>query len=189
MDYYNEEGTFINPLTDSGFKILFGRESSSDILIGFLNAILDPEGKDPITEITYLDKEKVKERPAERSIIYDIHCMTEHKRRFIVEMQNRAQPYYINRSLFYVARAITEQGKPSDWDYRFVPVCGIFISDFAIRPDETRVMVETGLTDMETGKQFSDLIRLVYIQLPNFRIAKPEDCRTYFERWIYLLST
>lgn len=63
MEYhtYEQGGTYINPLTDAGFKILFARESSQDILIGFLNAVLDRDNVDPITEIQYLDKEKLKE--------------------------------------------------------------------------------------------------------------------------------
>lgn len=190
MEYqtFNDGGTFINPLTDSGFKILFARESSQDILIGFLNAVLDRDGKDPITEIIYLDKEKIKEQSDERSVIYDIHCQTKCNRRFIVEMQNRAQSFFINRTIFYVARAITEQGRAKDWKYDFMPVYGIFISDFAIKSDDDRVRIDVELHDIEHEKQFSDLIRLVYIQLPNFKVDKPEMCKDDFDRWIYLFK-
>lgn len=50
--------TYFEPLTDTGFKILFGRESSSEILIGFLDAVLDGEGHDPIVSIRYPNRKK-----------------------------------------------------------------------------------------------------------------------------------
>lgn len=84
---------YIDPLSDPGFKILFGRESSKDILIGFLNMLLGKELKDPIVNVTHLDKEKVKEQTSERSILYDIHCETSSGHRIIVEMQNNAQNF------------------------------------------------------------------------------------------------
>lgn len=64
---------YIDPLTDSGFKILFGRESSADILMGFLNALLEGDGNDPITSLRYGDKEKVHESQDGRSVLFDIH--------------------------------------------------------------------------------------------------------------------
>ena len=69
---HKTEGTYIDPLCDTGFKILFGRESSEDILIGFLNAILDTDGEDPIVSLTYIDKEMNMESPDERNIFYDL---------------------------------------------------------------------------------------------------------------------
>ncbi len=49
---------YINPFTDYGFKKLFGDENNTDILIDFLNAIL--QGKvSPIEKIYFLDKEQL----------------------------------------------------------------------------------------------------------------------------------
>lgn len=175
-------------LCDTGFKILFGRESSMDILIGFLNAVLDGEGLDPIVELTYLDKEKCKESPDERTIFYDIHCKTKSGHRFIVEMQNKPQSFFRERSIFYVARAITEQGEPGDWEYDFMPVYSIALTQFRLHPDEKRLRVDVMLKDMETNETFSKSIRLIYIQLPNFNITTPEECRNDFEKWIFILK-
>jgi hypothetical protein len=45
---------YINPLTDFGFKKVFGNE---DIMCDFLNDIIEP--KSPIVKVTFLDKEMV----------------------------------------------------------------------------------------------------------------------------------
>ena len=48
----------INPFTDYGFKRLFGEEPSKDLLIDFLNELLEEEqGK--IRELTYLKNDRL----------------------------------------------------------------------------------------------------------------------------------
>lgn len=179
---------YIDPLSDPGFKILFGRESSKDILIGFLNMLLADEMQDPIVDVTHLDKEHVKETSEGRSILYDIHCETSCGKRFIVEMQNNAQTFFTERTVYYVSRSITEQGKAGKWRYDFKPVYGIFFTNFNIYNSERKLRTDVVLADSVTGKQFSDKLRMIYIQLPEFKIERPEDCKTHFERWIYLLK-
>lgn len=181
-------GKYIDPLSDPGFKILFGREDSKDILIGFLNMLLEESNDDPITDIEYLDKEQVRQQPEERSVIYDIHCQTECGRKFIVEMQNRNQANFIDRTIFYVSRAITEQGRTGDWRYAYMPVYGIFFTNFPIPQADKRLRVDAELRDTLTAKQFSNKLRLIYIQLPFFKKKEPEECDNDFDRWIYLLK-
>lgn len=181
-------GTFIDPLTDVGFKILFGRESSKDILIGFLNVLLDTDGADPITDISYLDKEKVKERPEERSVIYDLHCETKCGKRFILEMQAQPQLNFIDRTIFYTARAITEQGRPGTWRYDYKRVIGIFFSNFPLSVTNPKLRTDVVLSDTESHEKFSDKILLIYLQLSEFKITNPEDCKNDFERWIYIIK-
>ena len=102
-------GRFINPFTDYGFKFLFGREVEKELLISFLNDLL--VGEHVITDIQFLNNEQQPEVKNERGIIYDIYCMTDTGERIIVEMQNREQPYFKDRALFYLSRAITQQAK------------------------------------------------------------------------------
>lgn len=48
--------TFINPLTDFGFKYIFGRDADKEFTISFLNAVrVAPK---PITNVEFIDKEK-----------------------------------------------------------------------------------------------------------------------------------
>ena len=48
-------GAFINPFTDWGFKHIFGREVSKDILIEFLNDLL--QGERVIKDLRFLNNE------------------------------------------------------------------------------------------------------------------------------------
>ena len=79
------------------------------MLIDFLNDLL--VGEHVITDIQFLNNEQQPEVKTERGLIYDIYCVTDTGERIIVEMQNREQPYFKDRALFYLSRAITQQAK------------------------------------------------------------------------------
>ena len=95
---------FINPFTDYGFKLIFGREVSKNLLIEFLNDLL--EGERVITDLTFLNNEQLPDYPEGRGIIYDVYCTTDTGEKIIVEMQNRMQSNFKERSIFYLSRAI-----------------------------------------------------------------------------------
>lgn len=100
---------FINPFTDYGFKLIFGREVSKILLIEFLNDLL--EGERVITDLTFLNNEQLPDYPEGRGIIYDVYCTTDTGEKIIVEMQNRMQSNFKERSIFYLSRAIVNQGR------------------------------------------------------------------------------
>ena len=95
---------FINPFTDYGFKLIFGREVSKDLLIEFLNDLL--EGERVITDLQFLNNEQLPLYPEGRGIIYDVYCTTDTGEKIIVEMQNRMQSNFKERSIYYLSRAI-----------------------------------------------------------------------------------
>ena len=94
-------GRFINPFTDVGFKRIFGQSVHKDLLIDFLNNLL--EGEKQIKDISFLDKELLPEFQGDRGTIYDIYCTTESGEEFIVEMQNCEQAYIRERAIYYCA--------------------------------------------------------------------------------------
>ena len=66
---------YINPYTDFGFKKLFGTELNKDLLISFLNALFEQSKDivtDEITDITYLNAEKLGRSASERRAIFDV---------------------------------------------------------------------------------------------------------------------
>ena len=101
-------GKFVDPFTDVGFKIVFGKENSSnEVLREFLNDLFDGQKDfDKIKELRYLNNERSKERLDDRSVIYDILCETENGHRFIVEMQRQSKPNFFGRAVYYVSGAI-----------------------------------------------------------------------------------
>ena len=109
-------GKFINPFTDVGFKRIFGQEINKDLLIDFLNALL--EGERQVKDITFLDKEQLPVFEDDRKLIYDVYCTDENGEQFIVEMQNQSHLNFRSRTVYYLSQAVARQGeKGSRWMY------------------------------------------------------------------------
>ncbi len=177
---------FINPFTDIGFKRIFGQEVSKPLIIDFLNLLL--EGQEHIENITFLDKEQPALFDDDRSLIYDIFCQTDSGKNIVVEMQNKAQPFFKNRSIYYVSEAIARQGeRGSSWHYNITAVYLVAFLNFCPVDFEKKFRTDVILADIETKTVFSDKIRMTYLQLPLFT-KDMEECDNDFERWIYLLT-
>lgn len=178
-------GRFINPFTDYGFKKIFGQEISKDLLIDFLNDLL--EGERVITDLTFLNNEQLPEYDEGRGLIYDIYCSTDTGEKIIVEMQNKSQMRFKERALYYLSNAIVQQGeKGIDWRFNIKAVYGIFFMNFLF-DDSVKLRTDVILANRETGKLFSDRMRQVFIALPVFQ-KEEEECENDFERWIYTLK-
>lgn len=185
--------TFINPLTDTGFKIIFGKEDfSEEFLMDFLNELFkgDPEFGN-ITSLEYRNVERTPSVLEEKTPRYDIYCQTNTGHRFIVEMQRQKKPYFIQRTDYYMARGITDQAiraqEEGEWDYNFLPVVGVFIAEFFIDQLEPKLLTHTREMDIDTLKPVGKNIRKAYVQLPAFH-KTAEECETGFEKWIYILK-
>lgn len=177
---------FINPFTDVGFKRIFGQEISKPVLIAFLNALLDGERK--IVDLQYLDKEQPGETIDNRSLIYDVYCKLDNDDYIIVEMQNKSQPFFKNRSIYYISRSISRQGEPgNDWVYDVKAVYIIALLNFHRDDISKEFRTDVALMDMKHKTLFSDKMRLVYLQLPYFT-KDLDECETLLEKLIYVLK-
>lgn len=177
---------FINPFTDVGFKRIFGQEISKPILITFLNSLL--EGERRIVDLKYLDKEKIGLSDGDRSLIYDILCKTDSDEYIIVEMQNKSQPFFKNRAIYYMSRSIVEQGeRGSEWEYDIKSVYLVAFLNFKLGDISQEFRTDVALMDMKTLKPFSDKERMIFLQLPYFT-KDLDDCTDIFEKLIYVLK-
>ena len=83
-------------LDDDVFKLVFGRESTKEIMIEFLNQVITDR---TIVDLEFIDKEM---HPVERDAkgtVYDMFCKTDDGSRIIVEVQRRKQPFYPEGSM------------------------------------------------------------------------------------------
>ena len=186
-------GRYINPFTDWGFKRLFGQEFSKDLLINFLNDLF--EGEFQIKDVTFKDKEQLGDTNDLRGCIFDIYCVTDDDKHFIVEMQNRWVPFFVNRSIYYASKAFVAQRKKFGEAgvrtavlYQFVPVYVVCIMNFMPREHEvTKFRTDVALREKSSDSVFSDKLRFIYLSLPFFDKSE-EECVTGFEKWIYVLK-
>ena len=177
---------YINPFTDVGFKRIFGQELSKPLLLDFLNSLF--EGEKHIVNLTFLDKEQPALFEEDRSLIYDIYCETDEGEKIIVEMQNKSQPFFKNRSIYYVSESIARQGeRGSSWNYEIDSVYLVAFLNFSPLDFKKQFRTDVVLAEKDTKEQFSDKLRMIYLQLPLFN-KEAEECENQVERWIYLLK-
>lgn len=176
---------YINPLTDFGFKKLFGTEPNKSLLIDFLNQIL-PDQR--IKDLTYSSGEKQGITELDRKAVFDLYCVGDNGERFIVEMQKAKQKYFKDRSLFYASFPIQEQSKKNKWDYKLDPVYSVGILDFTFddQKDSKKLLHIVELKDKK-HKVFYDKLKFVYVELPKFK-KKEKDLKTHFDKWLYVFT-
>ena len=59
--------------------------------------------------------------------------------------------------------------------------------NFVLKGSAHKLRTDVILSDRDTHEQFSDRMRMIFLELPSF--TKEEDeCETDFERWIYVLK-
>ncbi len=178
---------YISPFTDFGFKKIFGEEANKDLLIDFLNQLIQDQGQ--IVDLVYLKNEHLGITPADRKVIFDLYCENERGEKFIVELQKAYQKFFKDRSLYYSTFAIQEQAKTGDWDFKLQRVYTIAIMDFVFdesRDNQDQLIHNIGLLDIKTKKVFNDKIRYIYLEMPKFRKTE-EELETHFDKWLYVL--
>ena len=186
MEHFGER--YINPLTDFGFKRIFGTPFNSDLLVDFLNAVL--AGEHVVKEVKYNNSEKFGTNEAERKAVFDVYCTTEDGSRIIVEMQNVYQSFYKDRSIYYSTFPIVEQAKKGDWNYELKDVYTIGILNFTFPEDkksDNGVFREVKLMDIKKKEVFYDKLTYIYVELANFN-KEIDECETVLDKWLFCLK-
>lgn len=180
---------YINPLTDFGFKRIFGTQFNRELLVSFINAVLD--GERVVEEVEYSNSEKFGSNEAARKAIFDVYCKTPEGSRFIVEMQNVYQEFYKDRSIYYSTFPIAEQAEKGDWNYELKDVYTIGILNFSFPEDKQSgsdgIFREVKLMDIDKKEIFYDKLTYIYIELANFH-KEIEDCTTLLDKWLFCLK-
>lgn len=177
---------YIDPFTDFGFKQIFGNENHKNILISFLNDLLDLEYK--IVAIEYRNLEKLGLNLVDRKAVFDIYCTDEKENNFIVELQRGKQKYFRDRSVYYTSFPIQEQSKKGTWDYSLNKIYFIGILEFELENTaQDRYISKVQLCDTQTKEVFYDKLTYYYIEMPKFKKTEKE-LSNHLEYWLYYLN-
>jgi predicted transposase/invertase (TIGR01784 family) len=177
---------YINPLTDFGFKRLFGTEPNKNLLIDFLNVILPPQHR--VKDLTYRSTENLGNSPLDRKAIFDLYCQSEKGERFIVEMQKAKHNYFKDRSIYYASFPIQDQAEKGNWNYKLEPVYTIGILDFVFNEDKNddAFLHIVELKDQDC-KVFYEKLKFIYLELPKFK-KNIDQLNDHFDKWLFLLK-
>jgi len=178
---------FADPKTDFAFKRIFGSEDHKDVLVAFLNHMLDLDEAHRIVSVELIPPEQ---RPlvAELKLsIVDVKCTDARGVIYVVEMQVLQVEGFEKRVVYNVAKAYVNQiargaGYPSLND-----VVGITICDLVLWPDtegrQLPMLTRWRMTEQKTGAKELGQIQLVFVELPKYDTSRPPQ--TVVEKWAY----
>ena len=177
---------FANPKNDIAFKKIFGDEKHKEVLISFLNSVLDFKGKREIKSVTLTNPYQLPNIEELKETILDIKAINQNNEEFIVEMQKKGGSSFTKRSLYYTSKAYVNQiDKAMDFK-QLKKVYYIALVDFNIF-DNTSFISRHLIINQETTKQDLKDFEFTFIELKKFNLELKE-CDTIVKKWIYFIN-
>jgi len=177
---------FLNPKTDFAFKKIFGSAHSTDILLSFLNAILELRSPYQLIDIQILDPYLAPKIKGMKDTYLDVRAKDEQGRSYVIEMQVLNVAGFEKRVLYNTCKAYAGQIQRGE-DYRLLTdVIAITITDFVMFK-ELPGMINKFKLAAESGHVFSDELELLFAELPKFTL-KESELNSTLERWFYFLK-
>ena len=177
---------FADPKNDLAFKKIFGNSKYKNILISFLNSVLDFKDGKEIVEIELANPYQVPKIPELKETILDIQAKNKNGEKFIVEMQRKDLGNFTKRSLYYTSKAYVEQ-LPKGNDYTILKkVYFIGIVNFEIFSNKKFISRHL-IINKETNKQDLDDFEFTFIELPKFK-KELNELDSILDKWIYFIK-
>lgn len=177
---------YLNPINDLVFKKLFGTPANKDLLISFLNGILERKGDQLITDVSFTNPYNHQPSALLKVTIVDVRCTDKKGNSYIVEMQVDPQSDYLARCHYYTACGLSLQLKEGDAYEKLLPVIFIGIANFTLFHDHDRYLSHYRLLD-----SVDHVCRLYheeyhFIELKKFT-KTIDQLQDISDKWIYFL--
>jgi len=177
---------FADPKNDIAFKKIFGNEKHKEILISFLNAVLDFKDEKAIVDVTLANPYQVPKIPDLKETILDIKAKNKAGETFIVEMQKKDVGDFTKRSLYYTSKAYVSQLKKGKDYTQLKRVYFIGILNFTIFESENYISRHL-IINQETMKQDLEDFEFTFIELPKFT-KELDQLESILDKWIYFIK-
>ncbi|GAK51101.1 hypothetical protein U14_02343 [Candidatus Moduliflexus flocculans] len=177
---------FVNPRNDVAFKKIFGNEEHTEILIAFLNAVLDLTGDKEIEEITLLNPYQAPRLEALKYTLLDVRAKDKRGVTFIVEMQVEHVEGLRKRFAYYAAKAYASQIERGQDYPKLNQVIFIGILNFN-EFDTPNYLTRIQWLNTVTYQQELKDVEFNFIELPKF-MTPEERLTTPLEKWLYFLK-
>ena len=148
-------------------KYIFGREETKDLLLSFINAVLEDSGLNPIVSFELKNPFNFKEFEDDKMSILDVKATDNTRRIFDIEVQSYGDESYTNRSLYYWSKLYSSQLLESDEYTILKPVECINILNFRLIDDIKRFHSCYIITEKDDPKLIlTDHLLIHFIELP-----------------------
>lgn len=177
---------FLNLTHDLGFKFVFGDSDHSELMIGFLNAVITDRH---ISHIKFLNTETLPFEEYDKRPNYDISCIDDEGNRFLVEIQNKMYSEYSDRLMVYMGDPLTRILRRGE---AYSKVRTLYV--ISVLNGYIKVKGEPGLVRdkllrkanvmMDGGPNIlSDKLNFIFLQLPAVKAIT--ESSSFLEQWAW----
>ena len=177
---------FLDPTTDLAFKKLFGDQAKKEILISFLNSVLNRKEGEKIVNVTMTNPYNDPDVDWLKLSIVDVRCVDQQGKNYIVEVQVEPQNDYPERSQYYASHAIARQLKSKGRYREVMPVIFVGILDFNLFESPDYVQHHL-ILNTKTYEHALRHLEFYFIELRKFH-KTIDQLDNVIDKWIYLLK-
>ncbi|MGH0590639.1 Rpn family recombination-promoting nuclease/putative transposase [Bacillus mycoides] len=180
----------VNLRIDFAFKRLFGVEGNEDILIGFLNAVLQSSIDEEITSLHFDDPHLPRERKDDKLSILDLRATLNNGIKINIEIQVRDKKDMIERSLFYWSGMYYSQMTQGMKYTELRPTLCINIVDFILFPEEKDFHNVNTVMNRKSKRIITENMQLHFLEIPKviqeWKEKRVDPWEDILARWLLL---
>jgi len=178
---------FVDVKNDIAFRKIFGNENKKEILISFLNAVLDlPEGK-KVEKFEIKNPFQLPEIKELKSSILDVRVVDQRGISYIVEMQVEEPDGFDERVQYYTAKQYSSQLEKGEDYPKLNQVIFIGILDFTFFDDDIEYITRHRTVNIRTQKSTLNAMEYNFIELKKFKKSL-QECNTLVDKWVYFIK-
>jgi len=178
---------FVDIKNDIAFRKIFGNDNKKEILISFLNAVLElPKGK-LIKDIQIKNPYQLPEIKDLKSSILDVRATDERDISYIVEMQVEELDGFDKRVQYYTAKQYSSQINKGEDYPQLNQVIFIGILDFVFFADDKSYVTRHRTVNVKTQRSSLNGLEYNFIELPKFN-KDLKGTKTLIEKWVYFIK-
>lgn len=174
-----------NPLNDYLFKFVFGRTERKRITLSFLNAILERDEADELTDIIFIDREFDPQFEEDKLSQLDIYGITNDGSQINIEVQLINRHNMQKRTLYYWARMYQTLRRGKEYQDLNRSIT-INLLNFQLLPQKNPHTMY-GLYDIASGHRLTDDLEIHFLEIPKFTIKSIKEMKR-LEKWLAYFS-
>ncbi|NIM16567.1 MAG: Rpn family recombination-promoting nuclease/putative transposase, partial [Candidatus Aminicenantes bacterium] len=179
---------FVDPKNDVAFRKIFGDENKKNILISFLNNILDFAGTNKeIIDITITNPYQVPKLKELKETILDIKAVDKRNIHYIIEMQVFHTTAFEKKVLYYVSKAYYQQLKRAEDYPKLNQVIFLGFLNFKLFQKSSHYTTRHLILEEETNEHHFQDFELNFVELPKFEKTL-EELKDIKDKWIYFVK-
>ena len=182
--------TYVNLLSDSGFKAVYLDRANKALLIELLNCILPAQAQVRDIE-SYEDRERDADVIGGKRTYLDLICVGEDGRRFAVEIQRAEEAAFFERCIYYAGDVYHKELSEGDFYTELKPVYIISILNYNLKHeneslwDTDNFIARYRMVEERTGELAPPTIFVNFAEVKRFTKTLPEcsSDRDYLFYW------